>query len=75
MSKGSRRRPENPDKEPGAYERGWSLIDWDVCDPEVMDRMLAQRDAERATWLLTGKTPEEQHVERVERQLRTGEPP
>jgi hypothetical protein len=28
MSKGSVRRPENPDKEPGAYERGYDQIEW-----------------------------------------------
>ena len=28
MSKGSARRPEDPDKEPGAYGRNYERIDW-----------------------------------------------
>ena len=28
MSKGDARRPEDPDKEPGAFERGFDQIEW-----------------------------------------------
>ena len=50
----------------------WDLSEWTVCDPAIMDQMLADRNARESIAIREGITLEELSRRSIERRLRRG---